>query len=138
MGPRRFSSSIERRHSARFPQRPVRVHQQDGGTGQPHLPRQICLVEFRDVVNRTRSRAITAKAPGVNEDRGLRQRAFYFSRIYADPKERDTLYVLNVELYKSTDAGDTWTLATTPGPAHDWADLVVWTGNSLTGGKTCP
>ena len=44
----------------------------------------------------------------VNEDRKLRQRAFYFSRIVADPKNRDTLYVGNVELYRSTDAGKTY------------------------------
>ena len=44
----------------------------------------------------------------VNEDRKLRQRAFYFSRITADPKDRDTLYVGNVELYRSTDAGKTY------------------------------
>src|SRR5262249_10575907 len=39
----------------------------------------------------------------VSEDRRLRQRAFYYTRIYADPKGRDTLYVLNTGFYKSTD-----------------------------------
>ena len=34
----------------------------------------------------------------VSEDRNLRQRAFYYTRIYADPKAKDTVYVLNVEL----------------------------------------
>ena len=31
----------------------------------------------------------------VNEDRRLRQRAFYYTRIYADPQVKDTLYILN-------------------------------------------
>ena len=43
----------------------------------------------------------------INEDRRLRQRAFYYTRIYADPKARDTVYVLNTGLYRSTDAGKT-------------------------------
>ena len=32
----------------------------------------------------------------VNDDRRLRQRAFYYTRIYADPKAKDTVYVLNI------------------------------------------
>jgi photosystem II stability/assembly factor-like uncharacterized protein len=43
----------------------------------------------------------------VNEDRRLRQRAFYYTRIYADPQAKDTVYVLNTGLYRSTDAGKT-------------------------------
>ena len=35
----------------------------------------------------------------VNDDRNLRQRAFYYSRIYADPKAKDTVYVLNTGFY---------------------------------------
>ncbi|RIV18634.1 glycosyl hydrolase [Fibrisoma montanum] len=41
----------------------------------------------------------------VNEERKLRQRAFYYSRIYADPKDKNTVYCLNVGFYKSTDGG---------------------------------
>jgi photosystem II stability/assembly factor-like uncharacterized protein len=43
----------------------------------------------------------------VNDDRRLRQRAFYYTRIYADPKEKDTVYILNTGFYRSTDAGKT-------------------------------
>lgn len=43
----------------------------------------------------------------ANGDRTIRQRAFYFSRIYADPQDRDTVYVLNVDAYKSIDGGAT-------------------------------
>src|SRR5579883_2040926 len=43
----------------------------------------------------------------VNEDRRLRQRAFYYTRITADPKNKDVVYILNTGLYKSTDGGKT-------------------------------
>ena len=41
----------------------------------------------------------------VNDDRRLRQRAFYYTRIYADPQLKDTVYILNTGFYRSTDAG---------------------------------
>jgi photosystem II stability/assembly factor-like uncharacterized protein len=56
----------------------------------------------------------------VNERRDLRQRAFYYTRVYADPKVKDTVWVLNVNIYKSTDAGKTWKSVTVPhGDNHD-------------------
>lgn len=41
----------------------------------------------------------------TNDERKLRQRAFYYSRIYADPFDRETVYCLNVNFYKSADGG---------------------------------
>ncbi len=41
----------------------------------------------------------------VNDERRLRQRAFYYTRIYADPQAKDTVYILNTGFYRSTDAG---------------------------------
>ena len=60
----------------------------------------------------------------TSEDRRLRQRAFYYSRIYADPKVKDTMYVLNTGFYKSIDGGKTYrTLRTPHGDNHDlWID----------------
>jgi photosystem II stability/assembly factor-like uncharacterized protein len=56
----------------------------------------------------------------VNEDRRLRQRAFYYTRIYADPQARDTVYILNTGLYRSTDAGKTLAAIRVPhGDNHD-------------------
>src|SRR5580658_9225369 len=54
----------------------------------------------------------------VNDDRNIRQRAFYFSRIAADPKRRDTLYAMNVEIYRSDDGGKTLRLMHTPHSDH--------------------
>ena len=56
----------------------------------------------------------------VTDRRDLRQRAFYYTRVYADPKVKDTVYVLNVNFHKSTDAGKTWTTIRVPhGDNHD-------------------
>ena len=58
----------------------------------------------------------------ANDDRRLRQRAFYYSRIYADPEAKDTVYVLNTGVYRSTDAGKS--LRTDPRPARRQPRLV--------------
>src|SRR5215210_4789898 len=56
----------------------------------------------------------------VNEERRLRQRAWYYTRIYADPKNADTMYVLNTGFYKSNDGGRTFTGIGVPhGDNHD-------------------
>jgi photosystem II stability/assembly factor-like uncharacterized protein len=59
-----------------------------------------------------------------NEDRRLRQRAWYYSRIYADPQNANTVYVLNTGLYRSVDAGKTYSSIRVPhGDNHDlWID----------------
>jgi len=44
----------------------------------------------------------------TNDERKLRQRAFYYSRIYADPQDEDHVYVLNTAFYGSEDAGETF------------------------------
>ncbi len=41
----------------------------------------------------------------INEQRILRQRAWYYSRIFADPLKLDTIYVTNVGFYRSDDGG---------------------------------
>jgi photosystem II stability/assembly factor-like uncharacterized protein len=46
----------------------------------------------------------------INNDGRLTQRAWYFSKIYADPKRADTLYALNTGLFRSTDGGKSFNL----------------------------
>ncbi len=56
----------------------------------------------------------------VNENRNWRQRAWYYTHIYADPKDVDTFYVLNVGAGKSTDGGKSFTPINPPhGDNHD-------------------
>ena len=60
----------------------------------------------------------------INEDRNLRQRAWYYSRIYAGPKSVDEVYVVNVSFWRSNDGGSTFNSIRTPhGDHHDlWID----------------
>jgi len=46
----------------------------------------------------------------VNDDGRFRQRAWYFSKGYADPKNADTVYLLNTGLFRSVDGGKTFNL----------------------------
>ena len=43
----------------------------------------------------------------VNDDERYRQRAWYFTHIFADPKSADTVYMLNTGVFRSTDGGKT-------------------------------
>ena len=84
----------------------------------------------------------------ISQDGRLRQRAWYFSKIYADPKAVDTVYGLNTGMLRSTDGGKTFNLVSaTHGDHHDlWIDpvnaLTLINANdggasvSLDGGKT--
>jgi len=61
----------------------------------------------------------------TNQERKLRQRAFYYTRIYADPKDRDQVYVLNVGFWRSNDGGKTFpkSIRVPHGDNHDlWID----------------
>ncbi|MEI2616301.1 MAG: hypothetical protein V9F06_01520 [Thermomicrobiales bacterium] len=60
----------------------------------------------------------------TSDDRNLRQRAWYYSHIVADPCDADTVWVLNVELWRSVDGGKTFQQVPAPhGDNHDmWID----------------
>ena len=60
----------------------------------------------------------------VSENRDVRQRAFYYTHLYADPKDKDTLYAPNVGFMKSTNGGKDWSMMMVPhGDNHDmWID----------------
>ncbi|MGH7471762.1 MAG: WD40/YVTN/BNR-like repeat-containing protein, partial [Longimicrobiales bacterium] len=60
----------------------------------------------------------------TNDQRSLRQRAFYYTRIYADPREKDVVYALNVSFFKSTDGGKTFPVQLRP-PHGDNHDLWI-------------
>ena len=56
----------------------------------------------------------------ANDNRNIRQRAFYYTRVYADPQAKDTVYILNVSFYRSSDAGKTLRNIRVPhGDNHD-------------------
>ena len=84
----------------------------------------------------------------IDNHRVLHSRAWYYNHITADPQDEDTVWVLNVPLMKSIDAGKTWEKISTPhGDHHDhWINphnnLNMINGNdggatiTFDGGKT--
>ena len=60
----------------------------------------------------------------TSANRALRQRAWYYSRIYADTQNEDRVYVLNVGFWRSNDGGKNFERIRTPhGDHHDlWID----------------
>ena len=44
----------------------------------------------------------------TNSDRQYRQRAFYYTHVFADPRNADGVYVLNTGMYRSNDGGRTF------------------------------
>ncbi|HUX74138.1 MAG TPA: hypothetical protein VMV25_09645 [Steroidobacteraceae bacterium] len=84
----------------------------------------------------------------VNGDAGMRDRGWYYTRIFADPLKENTVYVLANSVVKSTDGGTTFRGVRTPhGDNHDlWInpqnDRIMVEGNdgggivTLDGGRT--
>jgi len=60
----------------------------------------------------------------INDEGDLRRRAWYYMHVFADPLDPDTVWVLNLSCWKSTDGGRTFTEIPTPhGDNHDlWLD----------------
>jgi photosystem II stability/assembly factor-like uncharacterized protein len=60
----------------------------------------------------------------TTDDHRFRQRAWYYSHIFADPKSADTVYILNTGVYRSNDGGKTFNVLRVPhGDNHGlWID----------------
>ena len=73
-------------------------------------------------------------------DHRYTQRAWYFHHIFADPKNVDTVYVLNTAVYRSTDGGHSFGFVRSPhGDNHGlWIDPThpEWLINANDGGAT--
>ena len=95
-----------------------------GVTVSPSNPQNVYAIIEAEAGGVYRSRDGGENWEKTNESRDLRQRAWYYTRIYADPKDEDTLYVLNVRFHKSKDGGKTFSSIQTPhGDNHDlWID----------------
>src|SRR6185312_6247480 len=51
----------------------------------------------------------------ISADQRIRGRAWYFTNVFADPTNANTLYATNTGFFKSTDGGSTWNAVAIPG-----------------------
>ena len=60
----------------------------------------------------------------INEDHRFRQRAWYFTHVWADPKDANKVYIANTGLFRSTDGGKTFDRIAAPHGDHHglWID----------------
>ncbi len=61
----------------------------------------------------------------INEERRIRQRAFYYTHVFADHQDEDVVYMQNTSLFRSEDGGETLEVINngTHGDFHDfWID----------------
>ena len=92
-----------------------------GVTVSPANPNRVwAIVENEAEGGVYRSDDAGANWQKTNSDRNLRQRAWYYSRIYADTQDAEKLYVLNVSYHTSIDGGKTFKSSNAPhGDHHD-------------------
>ncbi|MEM7379620.1 MAG: glycosyl hydrolase [Bacteroidota bacterium] len=86
------------------------------------------IVENKEKGGLFRSEDGGKKWTQVNSERKLRQRAWYYTRVYADTEDEDKVYVLNVRYHRSTDGGKTF--ETFNAPHGDHHDLWIAPENS--------
>ena len=60
----------------------------------------------------------------TSNDNNIRQRAWYYTKVFVDPKNENTVYCPNVGFMRSRDGGRTFQSVSTPhGDHHDlWID----------------
>ena len=62
----------------------------------------------------------------LSSDKRLWDRGWYFEKVTADPKDADTVYVMNTSVYRSTDAGKTWTAIKGDPTGDDFHQLWIY------------
>jgi photosystem II stability/assembly factor-like uncharacterized protein/two-component sensor histidine kinase len=92
-----------------------------GVTVSPVNPQRVwAIVENKEEGGVYRSEDGGTTWSHVNDSRSLRQRAWYYSKIYADTQDEDIVYVMNVSYHKSKDGGKTFKSSNAPhGDHHD-------------------
>ena len=62
----------------------------------------------------------------ISSDERVWGRGWYFEKVTADPKNADTVYVMNTSVYRSTDAGKTWTAIKGDPTGDDFHQLWIY------------
>ena len=108
------------REITRYPGLPAGLWGNIGISVSGANPRRVYAIIEADEGGVFRSDDAGATWTRTNEDRGLRQRAWYYTKIYADPKNADVVYASNVSFQVSRDGGKTFSALNPPhGDSHD-------------------
>lgn len=96
-----------------------------GVAASPAKPGRVwALIEHQKEGGLYRSDDYGANWERVSDNQNLVSRAWYYTHVTADPQDPDTVFVNNLEFWKSTDGGKTFAEIATPhGDNHDlWID----------------
>jgi photosystem II stability/assembly factor-like uncharacterized protein len=92
----------------------------------PARPQRVWIIIDADIGKKGvyRSEDAGATWTHLTDNADLTQRPWYYHHIFAHPTDPDTIYVLNVQMWKSTDGGKTYSRMRPPhGDNHDlWID----------------
>jgi photosystem II stability/assembly factor-like uncharacterized protein len=108
----------------RAPGMPSGVVGRIGVALSPANPKRVYALVENDSGGLFRSDDAGATWKLVNDNRAIRQRAFYYTHVFADPKNADVVYMENTSLFRSKDGGKTTeAIRGTHGDFHDlWID----------------
>jgi photosystem II stability/assembly factor-like uncharacterized protein len=108
----------------RTPGMPSGVVGRIGVALSPANPKRVYALVENDSGGLFRSDDAGATWKLVNDNRAIRQRAFYYTHVFADPKNADVVYMENTSLFRSKDGGKTTeAIRGTHGDFHDlWID----------------
>ncbi|MEM6794100.1 MAG: glycosyl hydrolase [Acidobacteriota bacterium] len=95
-----------------------------GVTVSPSDPQNLYAMVEAEEGGLFRSRDAGKTWARTSSSRDLRQRAWYYTRLYADPQDAESVYVLNVRFHHSKDGGVTFRQIPTPHSDHHdlWID----------------